>query len=111
MIDKITYANGSTSTLAEGREWAINSVGQGWASLVGRLFDDLISLGWNGELFQVKEKFGGLRWYTGALTQAQHDRVVQAGRESYQTCDQCGAPGKPNKFGWIMTRCVLHTDD
>lgn len=107
MTEQITYANGSTSSIEEGRRWVTTQTGEGWKSLLESLFDDLVGLGWNGELHQVKEKFGGLRFYTGGLTQAQSDRVTQAEQESYKTCQVCGEPGEPNKDGgWITTRCV-----
>ena len=35
----------------------------GWFPLIKDLITDLIELGWNKEVCQVKEKFGGLRFY------------------------------------------------
>ena len=35
----------------------------GWYPLIKNLIDELITLGWDKKVTQVKEKFGGLRFY------------------------------------------------
>jgi hypothetical protein len=66
-------------------------VGAGWSSIVERLVDDLFTLGWDGDVLQVKEKFGGLRFYINAQTDEMQKRRWQANDESYLTCEECGA--------------------
>lgn len=84
-------------------------VPDGWVDIVDRLMADLIELGWDKELHQVKEKFGGLRFYTGNLTDEQYERVGQAEKESYKTCEVCGKSGKArNNIGWVRTLCEKH---
>lgn len=39
-------------------------VGPDWHPIIDRLVDDFFALGWSGVVEQVKEKFGGLRFYT-----------------------------------------------
>jgi hypothetical protein len=92
-----------------GRPWPLDDVlacvGAGWRNIVLRLVRDLFLLGWDGELHQVKEKFGGLRFYIGGGSEAAFDRVFAAERESLRTCELCGEYGKPGDAGWIMTLC------
>lgn len=39
--------------------------GSGWNKLICNLIKDLIDIGWNKEIAQIKEKFGTLRFYPG----------------------------------------------
>lgn len=63
----------------------------GWESLVDKLMADLISLGWDKDLGQVKEKFGGLRFYIGAADTDIHMRISEAENESFKICPACGS--------------------
>lgn len=54
---------------------------------------------------QVKEKFGGLRFYLSSGTDAMYDLIDEAEKKSYQTCEDCGQPGKVRNGGWILTQC------
>lgn len=86
---------------------ALKCVGSGWHFLVTTLYADLIALGWDGDLHQIKEKFGELRFYIGEGTDAIHDRIEEASRESITICEICGQPGKRvrTKRGWVATLC------
>jgi len=57
---------------------------------------------------QVKEKFGGLRFYVQAATDKHHQYINFAESMSYRTCEECGAPGKTYTDGWHMTLCDIH---
>jgi len=57
---------------------------------------------------QVKEKFGGLRFYVQAATDKHYDYISFAESISYRTCEQCGAPGKRYTDGWHTTLCDIH---
>lgn len=80
-------------------------VGAGWERLVTQLVEDLFALGWDGTLLQIKEKFGGLRFYIGESTDAIAARIAAAEEESYRTCDLCGAPGVLRRGRWLVVRC------
>jgi len=81
-------------------------VGLGWFPLIKDLITDLIELGWNKEVCQVKEKFGGLRFYINAATSEAHKRISQAEIESMNICEVTGKPGKlRNDIGWYRTLC------
>lgn len=91
-------------------------VGPGWAGIIERLVADLFVLGWNGEVLQAKEKFGGLRFYITTLPtwsappneNALKTRINEAADESYKTCEECGVPGLPRRGGWVKTLCDEH---
>ena len=59
---------------------------------------------------QVKEKFGGLRFYVQAATDKHYNFISFAESMSYRTCEQCGAPGKRYSMGWHKTLCDIHAD-
>ena len=59
---------------------------------------------------QIKEKFGGLRFYVQAATSKHYDYISFAESMSYRTCEQCGAPGKRYSMGWHKTLCDIHAD-
>jgi hypothetical protein len=95
---------------AFGRWWPEENFycGKGWEDLIHKLVLDLIALGWDKQVMQSKEKFGGLRFYIGGATDAVHNRVAQAEEESFTICQQCGQPGRERNTGWILTLCDEH---
>ena len=58
---------------------------------------------------QVKEKFGGLRFYINRGSDAMHDAINHAEDRSYMVCEICSKPGRLNKYGWLRVRCEEHT--
>jgi len=84
-------------------------VGPGWHPLITTLVEDLEKLGWDGQVCQVKEKFGGLRFYIGAESDEIQLRIAEAEKQSYKICGWCGKPGTLVKLGWWMTRCPEHS--
>jgi hypothetical protein len=59
---------------------------------------------------QVKEKFGGLRFYVQAATDKHYNYISFAESMSYRTCEECGAPGKTYTDGWHQTLCDIHAE-
>lgn len=59
---------------------------------------------------QVKEKFGGLRFYVHAATPKHFDYITFAESMSYHTCEVCGSPGKTYTDGWHVTLCDIHAE-
>jgi hypothetical protein len=57
---------------------------------------------------QVKEKFGGLRFYTTFGNDEIYDLIRDAEKKSYITCEVCGEPGEERDSGWIQTLCDAH---
>lgn len=57
---------------------------------------------------QVKEKFGGLRFYADGGDKTTDAYIEMAEALADVTCEQCGAPGKKVSGGWIVTLCDQH---
>lgn len=57
---------------------------------------------------QVKEKFGGLRFYTNSGDDIIYAYISMAESMSYRTCEVCGSPGKVYRDGWHTTLCSTH---
>ncbi len=60
----------------------------------------------NVEAIQVKEKFGGLRFYYSGGNDFISGLVDMAEGMSGRTCEDCGNPGTQNSTGWIRTQCA-----
>jgi hypothetical protein len=93
--------------------------GGGWFDLVWGLceqIEQVIGQGHPFEVFQVKEKMGGLHFYTMDPCPDEVDRLIDvAGEESVRTCEVCGQPGRWDGEGWegerwVKTRCDQHLD-
>jgi len=55
---------------------------------------------------QVKEKFGGLRFYCSGGDDVTDAYVEFAESLSYKTCENCGIPGQSRSVrGWVHTSC------
>ena len=54
---------------------------------------------------QVKEKFGGLRFYMDNTDDYIQGAISMAESMSYRTCEQCGNKGHKRPGGWIRTLC------
>lgn len=59
---------------------------------------------------QVKEKFGGLRFYVNGATDEIYNYISFAESMSYHTCEECGAPGERYTDGWHTTLCEIHAE-
>ena len=57
---------------------------------------------------QVKEKFGGLRFYMNQSTPYMDGAISMAENLSYSICEQCGAPGTRGGSGYVQTLCAKH---
>jgi hypothetical protein len=57
---------------------------------------------------QVKEKFGGLRFYYDGGDEHISGMVRMAESWASHTCEECGAPGKHRSGSWIRTLCDTH---
>jgi len=102
--------------------WGID-VGDGWFDIVENICNEIMKLhektGIQFIADQVKEKYGGLRFYIhddGRLLpltndeRTQHhlfmDSFITSMEElSETTCEICGAPGINTNSGWSKTRC------
>jgi hypothetical protein len=88
------------------------SVGVGWYPVIKDLITDLIELGWDKQICQVKEKFGGLRFYINAGSDEIFKRIHLAENQSYEICETCGEKGEmKTDLGWYSTLCNKHYEE
>lgn len=88
--------------------WGI-ACGKGWFKLINELCKKLSKFEDEVIASQVKEKFGGLRFYIEAVSPENHKEIYQyieeAEIKSIETCETCGEPGKRIGGGWVRTLC------
>lgn len=99
------YLIGRYPILYQGHKWPITQnlmafgfeCGDGWFKLIDQLSADITILdkkeGTTTIATQVKEKYGGLRFYVQGGTDAIEDAIDKAEDESLKTCEWCGEPG------------------
>lgn len=54
---------------------------------------------------EIKEKWGGLRWYDNGSTTEMQDIIDKYESLSFRTCINCGKPAKWVTRGWISPYC------
>ena len=59
-------------------------------------------------ILQIKEKFGGLCFYTNFVTPELSKMIEKAENESYHTCEECGSKTNVGMrlSGWMTTMCL-----
>lgn len=57
---------------------------------------------------QIKEKFGGLRFYVSSTSDENHAIISFAEQMASRTCEVCGAPGTIRGGNWMKTLCDTH---
>ncbi len=99
--------------------------GDGWYQILDSLCGNIQHYtDWNNENFakgykqykqvpqvvavQIKEKFGGLRFYYEGGDEQIFGMVRMAESWAACTCEVCGAPGSMRHGGWIKTLCDKH---
>ena len=93
-----------------------DEVGDGWKTHVMECHRQLKHLDPGYRISQIKEKFGGLRYYYDSSYDFENiindvmDSVVQAAEYRCSiTCEVCGAGGRMRyNFGWYKTLCDEH---
>jgi hypothetical protein len=58
---------------------------------------------------QIKEKFGGLRFYYEGGDDTIDGMVSMAESWACHSCETCGKPGKTTSAGWIKVACEEHS--
>ena len=91
------------------------AVGDGWYNILYRLSTKIKSIVSSMQeegvdpkeycAFQVKEKFGGLRFHMHKSTTKIGEAIREAEEEAARTCETCGNPGTLNEGGWLVTLC------
>lgn len=104
-------------------------VGEGWYPIIESLCDCIQShIDWNNarskkypelcyqqieqvKVAQIKEKFGGLRFYYDGGNDIISGMVTMAETWASHSCETCGAPGTRRSGGWIRTLCDKHEEE
>jgi hypothetical protein len=97
------------------------AVGEGWWPIIESLCANIQSHTdwWNTNrkerpvveqvvVEQIKEKFGGLRFYYEGGDDQISGMVRMAEAWASHSCEECGAPGTSGGKGWIRTLCPTH---
>ena len=92
--------------------------GEGWWPILEKLCSNIQShIDWKNKqseivpqvtVAQIKEKFGGLRFYYDGGDEQIRGMVQMAEAWADASCEECGAPGKKREGGWIKTLCDHH---
>jgi hypothetical protein len=92
--------------------------GYGWANLIRECDASLFAEDPNYEVVQIKEKFGGLRFYFNPTDMEQYSRlnsiVMAIEEKSLETCEECGEEGyrrRKGDYGRMYTSCDEHADE
>lgn len=94
------------------------AVGKGWYPIIERLSSNIQQhLEWKNResqvvpqvvVEQIKEKFGGLRFYYQGGDDEVSGMVRMAEAWADIACEECGGIGKRRSGGWIRTLCDVH---
>ena len=77
--------------------------------MVDRINQELIRCDFKDyKLCQIKEKFGGLRWYDyGAPLDSKINDIIREYEDlSFRVCIDCGKPSKYMTLGWTVPLCA-----
>ena len=93
-------------------DWGFE-VNDGWFELIWKLCEDLDEMKKHlviipedpFQVLQVKEKFGGLRFYTNGCSGDMFQRILKAEHDSFSICENCGKAGELRTGGWVKTLC------
>lgn len=97
-------------------EWTeLDDMSKGWRKAFGlqmceEIRKDLIKYDYLNDfrIAQIKEKFGGLRFYVGAIPRdSEVFEIIKKYEDlSFETCEICGKPAETiNDCGWLTTIC------
>jgi hypothetical protein len=88
-------------------------VGDGWFDILLDLSVKLEAMDGitSTHVVQVKEKFGGLRFYVSSATEEMYRAINEAESASYEICEACGEPGTIRNTGWVQTLCDEHAEE
>ena len=93
-----------------------HSVGAGWWDVVEETHQKLLALDSGYQIDQIKQKFGGLRYYfspsqfdDGLVDEAMNKVVAEAEKKCSKLCEACGKPGRirgaDSGYSWWQTVC------
>ncbi len=99
------------------------SIGDGWYELINSCCNIITEhIKWNRKYnkwdesitvkcIQIKEKFGGLRFYIYGGDEFCRGVINMTESMSYKTCESCGNIGSLREDGWMRTLCDSHEQE
>ena len=108
---KVEFFEKYPTIFPKGEPYCGFDVGYGWWPLLDKLCSDIkaeldqLPEPPPFEVAQVKEKFGGLRFYVDHSTEEINFLIRKAESDSYEICEDCGASGKVQRGSWMKVRC------
>lgn len=107
-----------------GNKYGGFAIGQGWWPIVESLCSNIQNyIDWKNEqkqkfnrgdgcpqvvVVQIKEKFGGLRFYYEGGDEHIGGMVRMAEAWASRSCEECGNLGNRTQGGWVRTLCDFH---
>ncbi len=85
--------------------------GDGWFVLLRDLSDKIEAFNRTADgdqhvvATQVKEKFGGLRFYVDHHCDEVEGPIADAEEKSFEICEECGGVGTLREGNWLRTLC------
>lgn len=80
--------------------------GDGWLWIIEELNEKITAFTPNYRVAQIKEKFGGLRYYTWDVDYSLIANLIREAEEAAaRTCEICGQPGQLRGDRWVRTVC------
>jgi len=92
------------------------TVRDGWYDIIYDLSEKIVDYCQENDfdipkVFQVKEKFAGLRFYLESYPDEKiREFIEEAEQRSFETCEVCGSEGKKWSGSWIKTLCEKHAE-
>ena len=83
--------------------------GPGWNCLIDPLIRRCKREG--VQITQIKQKFGGLRFYVAYADDSLEAAIMDAENLSYSICEVCGNPGRLRDGSWLFTLCDEHAKE
>ena len=111
-VERVNFFTNAQKTFYPFQGFGIEC-GEGWNNILDKLCtkiekildSDQQDLKLHFYIIQIKEKFGGLRFYTSCHTDEIEKCIREAENESYKICEYCGKLGKYYSNGWHRTLC------
>lgn len=89
------------------------SCDSGWYPLIGKLHNDIVKIDPDYKIYQIKEKFGSLRFYYAPSNPKFSERIDglirNTERISLLTCENTGKPGELMRQGEHGAYKTLHS--
>jgi hypothetical protein len=115
-VSNLTAARGFYDQLEEQRGGMIDAP-DGWVEIIKECDELLAYMDPVYRVFQIKEKFGTLRYYFETDLEGPQSQIMSFIAQGFETmsawrCQACGKYGETKSLnGWLYTACPEHTNE